>query len=83
MSGAESVLRTTWIGCRALATGAGAPWLLSTTGFEFGFGRIARGKRRDGLLAAYAFQDGNLWPLVLVATVIAPLVFGRRGLPGA
>ena len=64
-----------WLGVRnpAQALRTGAFWLLLTLCFEFGFGRL-RGKSWPELLEAYTFQDGNLWPLVLLVTLCAPLI---------
>jgi hypothetical protein len=44
--------------------------------FEFGLGR-AQGKSWTELLAAYSFQGGNLWPVVLVLTAAAPALAAR------
>jgi hypothetical protein len=59
----------------------GAFWLGLTLAFEFGFGRVIQHKTWRQLLDAYTFQDGNLWPVVLVITGLAPLLAARlRGL---
>ncbi|HEX6811007.1 MAG TPA: hypothetical protein VF384_05220 [Planctomycetota bacterium] len=59
----------------------GAFWLLLTVVFEFGFGRIARDKTWPELLEAYTFKGGNIWPLVLLVTLVAPWLAARvRGL---
>ena len=67
-----------WLGTRQprhlLAIGAG--WLFLTLVFEFSLG-LWQGKTWAVLLEAYRFQDGNLWPLVLAVTALAPLVAGR------
>jgi hypothetical protein len=65
-----------WLGVHspAQALRTGAFWLLLTLGFEFGFGRLVQGKPWPVLLEAYTFQDGNLWPLVLLVTWFAPLI---------
>ena len=55
----------------------GAFWLLLTLGFEFGFGHFIQGKSWPVLLEAYTFQNGNIWPLVLVVTLFAPLIAWR------
>ena len=64
-----------WLGIcsRLQALRTGVFWLLLTLCFEFGFGRL-QGKPWPVLLEAYAFQNGNLWPLVLLVTVFAPLI---------
>jgi hypothetical protein len=59
---------------RCLAVGS--LWLGLTLIFEFGLG-IAQGRSWTEMLAAYAFEDGNIWPVVLVVTFVAPLVAGR------
>jgi hypothetical protein len=59
----------------------GAFWLLLTLIFEFGFGRIVQHKTWLELLEAYTFRGGNIWPLVLLSTFIAPWLAARvRGL---
>ncbi len=62
-----------WLGVRSTRSLLllGICWLVLTLVFEFSFG-LARGKSLDQLLAAYSFKGGNIWPLVLVVTVIAP-----------
>jgi hypothetical protein len=57
--------------------GLGLLWLALTLLFEFAFGRFVRGLSWQELLAAYQFRDGNLWPLVLVVTFLAPLLGAR------
>lgn len=52
-------------------------WLVLTLAFEFTFGLFVQGKSWHEVLAAYTFQGGNIWPLVLVVTAVAPLLFGR------
>ena len=64
----------------------GGSWAAATLAFEFGFGRLVQRKSWPDLLAAYTFDDGNLWPLVLVALLLAPPAIGRaliRTGPGA
>ena len=65
-----------WLGIRSPsdALRTGAFWLLLTLGFEFGFGHLVQGRPWPVLLEAYTFQDGNLWPLVLLVTLFAPLI---------
>lgn len=59
--------------------GIGVFWLVLTLGFEFGFGRAVAHKTWEQLLAAYTFRDGNLWPLVLLVVLLAPLLAARLG----
>ncbi|AEY01857.1 hypothetical protein GU3_10505 [Oceanimonas sp. GK1] len=74
-----------WLGrcrsCHYWFTGLG--WLLATLVFEFTFGLLVAGKTGSQLLAAYTFENGNLWPLVLVVMLVAPRLCARfRGGPG-
>ena len=56
-------------------------WLCLTLTFEFSFGRFVQHETWSTLFEAYTFKDGNLWPLVLVVTALAPLLAARvRGL---
>jgi len=55
----------------------GAAWLFLTLAFEFGFGRFVQHKGWAELLQAYAFKDGNIWPLVLLVTLAAPWLAAR------
>ncbi|HXV13617.1 MAG TPA: hypothetical protein VEC56_05370 [Candidatus Krumholzibacteria bacterium] len=52
-------------------------WLLLTVGFEFGFGHFVQREPWSGLLEAYTFQGGNIWPLVLVVTLVSPRLAAR------
>ena len=52
-------------------------WLCLTLVFEFSFGRLLQHRSWSELLEAYTFKNGNIWPLVLVVTLIAPLVATR------
>ena len=49
-------------------------WLLLTLAFEIGFGRFLRHQSWSTILEAYTFRNGNIWPVVLAVTFIAPLV---------
>jgi len=64
------------------ALGIGTFWVLLTLAFEFGFGRFVQNKPWSELLEAYAFKDGNIWPVVLLVTIFAPLVAKRYGSRG-
>lgn len=58
----------------------GAGWLLATLAFEFGMGLVA-GRSWPELLAPYRFVDNNIWPVVLLWVVVAPMTIARaRGL---
>lgn len=51
-------------------------WLVLTLCFEFSFAAL-QGKTLPDVLAAYTFTDGNLWPLVLIVTALAPWLMSR------
>ena len=55
----------------------GVLWLGLTLVFEFGLGRFVQHKSWGELLDAYRFKDGNLWPAVLLATLLAPYLAAR------
>jgi hypothetical protein len=58
----------------------GALWLGLTVVFETAAGYAQHGSWQS-LLDAYTLQGGNLWPLVLLATLVAPWVGARmRGI---
>ena len=50
----------------------GASWLCLTLVFECSFGRYVQHKSWTELLDAYTFKDGNIWPVVLLVTLLAP-----------
>ena len=52
-------------------------WLLLTLVFEFGFGLLVQGKSWSLMLEAYMFREGNIWPIVLAVTLLAPLLVTR------
>jgi hypothetical protein len=65
----------------------GALWLLLTTAFEFGFGRLG-GRSWGELLEDYDLARGRIWMLVLIVTAVAPAltasarrVYGGEGAP--
>lgn len=81
---AISLLLVPWLG--RLNTSqclyVGLLWLCLTLSFEFGFGRLVQHQSWQQLVEAYTFKDGNIWPLVLVVTFVAPLLAVRvRGRP--
>jgi hypothetical protein len=55
----------------------GLLWLVLTMVFEFSFGRLVQHNTWRELIEAYTFKNGNIWPVVLVATLIAPRVSAR------
>lgn len=54
----------------------GLAWLALTLAFEFSFG-LLQGKSMIEILAAYRFEGGNLWPVVLAVTALAPWLAAR------
>jgi hypothetical protein len=58
----------------------GVVWLALTLAFEFGMG-LAAGRSWGEMLVDYDLTRGRLWPLVLVATLLAPWAWGRRVRP--
>lgn len=61
----------------------GLLWGLLTVAFEFGLGRYVSGLRWAEMLADYDLAAGRLWPLVLLATVAAPPLWGLALRPSA
>lgn len=57
--------------------GIGALLVGLTVAFEFLFGHYVDGKPWSELAAAYAFWQGELWPVVLVVLGLTPLIWGR------
>lgn len=55
----------------------GLLWLSLTLIFEFGFGGLMQGKTWAQMMEACTFRDGNLWPMVLLTTLFAPLLAAR------
>ncbi|TDT43994.1 hypothetical protein DES49_0093 [Halospina denitrificans] len=51
----------------------GFGWLALTLVFEFAFG-LWQGKSWPVLLEAYTFKGGNIWPVVLAVTLLAPYI---------
>jgi hypothetical protein len=60
----------------------GLLWLVLTVLFEFGMGLVS-GASWEAMLADYDLRRGRLWPLALVAILVAPSLWGailrRRG----
>ncbi len=70
-----SLLAIRWIGVAnaSQALAVGLLWLAATLAFEFGLGAGLQHKTIAELMAAYTFEGGNLWPVVLLATALSPL----------
>lgn len=59
----------------------GLAWVLMTLAFEFVAGHYLFGKSWPELLADYKVHQGRIWPVVLLATLVAPVFTARwRGL---
>lgn len=56
--------------------GVGAIWLVLTLAFEFLFGHFVSGMTWAALLADYDVRRGRLWIFVLLATFLAPWLWG-------
>ncbi|MEE4253700.1 MAG: hypothetical protein V2I50_06630 [Desulfuromusa sp.] len=71
-----------WLGARRSVElfGIGLGWLALTLVFEFSFG-LWQGKSWQVIFEAYTFTGGNIWPVVLVVTALAPYLAAKlRGL---
>jgi hypothetical protein len=80
---AVTYLLLPWTGASGPANFAliGVGWLVLTLLFEFAFG-LSRGQPLSEMLAPYTFEGGNLWPIVLLVTLVSPSLVARlRGLP--
>lgn len=55
----------------------GVLWLALTLIFEFGFGRFVQHKDWAELFQAYTFKGGNVWPIVLLVTLVSPWLGAR------
>lgn len=68
-----------WFGRLPVATyiAVGVGWLVLTLAFEFMLGRFIQGKPWPEIFEAYAFKDGNLWPVVLLITAAAPCLAAK------
>jgi hypothetical protein len=73
-----TLLALAWLRARRRSQliGIGATWLMHTLVFEFSLGRL-QGKSWPALFEAYTFKDGNLWLLVLLVTLVAPVLAAR------
>lgn len=55
-------------------------WLILTIIFEFVFGHFIMGHPWEKLFADYNIFNGRIWSFVLLATLFAPLIIGRKGI---
>jgi hypothetical protein len=76
---AISLMVVPWFGRLAGAryVHVGLLWLWLTLIFEFGFGRLVQHQSWQRLIEAYTFENGNIWPAVLVVIVAAPWLAAR------
>ena len=81
--GACIVLTLAGVFVRRLPDPASAPlariglfWGALTLIFEFGFGHYVSGAPWPELLRDYDLGAGRLWPIVLLATIVAPPLWG-------
>lgn len=72
---AWTILTIPWIPLPGLMqyAGVGLLWLTLTVAFEFLFGRVVTKKSWQELLRAYRFENGDIWPLVLMAVTVSPV----------
>lgn len=57
----------------------GLVWAGLTLVFEPAYARFMEERPWTALYEAYTFQDGNVWPLVLLVMLLAPLLAARLG----
>lgn len=67
-----------WLNTRRFAQllAIGLGWVALTLVFEFSFG-LWQGKSWPALLEAYTFKGGNIWPVVLLVTALAPYIAAK------
>ena len=72
---AWTILTIPWVPLPGLMhyAGVGLLWLTLTVAFEFFFGRVVAKKSWQELLRAYRFENGDIWPLVLMAVTVSPV----------
>ncbi len=68
-----------WLRVRSVrdAWGVGVFWVVLTVAFEFLAGHYLFGHRWDQLLADYDVSRGRIWPLVLLADLVAPVLAAK------
>jgi len=69
------VLTIPWVPLPSLMqyAGVGLLWLTLTVAFEFFFGRVVAKKSWQELLRAYRFENGDIWPVVLMVVTVSPV----------
>ena len=66
-----------WIGGNRGGWPVGVLWAGLALLFEWGFGLLVQHRTVQDLLQAYRFEKGNLWPVVLLALLLAPPLAAR------
>jgi hypothetical protein len=63
-----------WIGHAATSAwiALGAGWMALTIAFEFSFGRFVARRSWEELRRPYQFENGEVWPLVLLVVAVSP-----------
>ncbi len=69
-----------WIGATTYrqSMAIGMLWFFATLAFEFAFGIGVQQKSIEAVLTAYTFDGGNLWPMVLLVTLLSPVLSYRQ-----
>lgn len=67
-----------WLGTRKVPTlwGIGLGWLALTLIFELSIARW-QGMSWSAMFEAYTFNNGNIWPLVLLVVAVAPVTTAK------
>lgn len=75
---AVAYLSLPWLDARRFVelVAIGLGWLALTLVFEFSFG-LLQGKSWQVMFEAYTFKGGNIWPVVLVVTALAPYLAAK------
>ena len=74
-----TLLSVRWLGARRAAQYwlVGVLWVIMTVLFEFLFGHFVAGHSWETLWQAYRFPSDNLWPVVLLVTLVSPYLAAR------
>lgn len=63
---------------RAAALLLGLFWAGLTVTFEFTFFHVVGGRSWKELFASYQLNEGQLWPLLVLWILLAPIIFSRH-----
>jgi len=72
-----------WIGGNGRGWRIGVLWVVLALLFEWGFGLVIQHRTVQDMLQAYRFEEGNLWPVVLLSLLLAPPLAARLRGPRA